>query len=74
IKAFAVGDAKLHRVQAWADRAGRDLSMATFYSDSMTDVALLERVAHPVVVNPDRRLRRHAQERGWPIEDWGQAS
>ncbi|MEO0600402.1 MAG: HAD-IB family hydrolase [Myxococcota bacterium] len=74
IKALAVGDAKLHRVQAWADREGHDLSTATFYSDSMTDVALLERVAHPVVVNPDRRLRRHAQERGWPIEDWGQAS
>ncbi len=73
IKALAVGDAKLHRVEAWADDHGHDLSQATFYSDSMTDVALLERVAYPVVVNPDRRLRRHALERGWPIEDWGQA-
>jgi len=74
IKALAVGDQKLRRVEEWAAHHGHDLSEATFYSDSMTDVALLERVAHPVVVNPDRRLRRHALERGWPIEDWGQAS
>ena len=74
IKALAVGEAKLYRVEEWAEQRGHDLSEATFYSDSMTDVALLERVARPVVVNPDRRLRRHAQERGWPIEDWGQAS
>ncbi|MEN0061962.1 MAG: HAD family phosphatase [Myxococcota bacterium] len=74
IAALAVGDAKLHRCEAWAEANGHDLSQATFYSDSMTDVALLERVAHPVVVNPDRRLRWHAQQRGWPIEDWGQAA
>lgn len=74
IAALAVGDAKLHRTEAWATENGRDLDSATFYSDSFTDVALLERVGHPVVVNPDRRLRRHATQRGWRIEDWGQAT
>lgn len=73
IAATAVGDAKLHRCEAWAAEHGHELGTATFYSDSFTDLALLERVGHPVVVNPDRRLRRHAVLRGWPIEDWGQA-
>ena len=39
----------------------------TFYTDSINDLALLERVNHPVATNPDDRLRSLAQERGWPI-------
>jgi HAD superfamily hydrolase (TIGR01490 family) len=57
-----------------ATRAGKELGFrvedATFYSDSITDVPLLEAVKTPIVVNPDRRLRRVAEQRGWPIEDW----
>ena len=41
-----------------------------FYSDSITDLPLLEVVKSPIVINPDRRLRRIAQMRGWPIEAW----
>ena len=37
---------------------------------SMTDLPLLERVKTPVVVNPDRRLRRVAGKRGWRVESW----
>ncbi len=37
------------------------------YSDSFSDAPMLESVGNPVAVNPDRRLRRVAQERGWPI-------
>ena len=44
-----------------------DLDASTAYSDSHTDLPFLEVVGHPVAVNPDRRLRRIAQERGWPI-------
>jgi HAD superfamily hydrolase (TIGR01490 family) len=55
-------------------KVGEDLGFrvedATFYSDSITDVPLLEAVKTPIVVNPDRRLRRVASQRGWPIEDW----
>jgi HAD superfamily hydrolase (TIGR01490 family) len=52
--------------------AAHDFSLAesTFYSDSITDLPLLERVKTPVVVNPDRRLRRVAKRRGWRIETW----
>lgn len=46
------------------------LDDAIFYSDSITDLPLLERVAEPVVVNPDARLRRIAKQRGWRIERW----
>jgi HAD superfamily hydrolase (TIGR01490 family) len=56
----------------WAERFaaeyGVDLSASWFYTDSITDLPLLERVGHPMAVNPDPRLRRLAQRRGWPIE------
>ncbi len=39
----------------------------TFYTDSMNDIALLEKVTHPVATNPDDRLRALAKERGWRI-------
>ena len=42
---------------------------STFYSDSMNDVPLLEKVDHPVATNPDPRLRALARDRGWPILD-----
>jgi len=41
----------------------------TFYSDSLNDLPLLERVQHPVATNPDARLRTIALERGWRILD-----
>ena len=47
-----------------------DLGASWFYTDSYTDLPMLERVAHRVAVNPDPRLRRTARSRGWPVEDW----
>jgi len=44
-----------------------DLSASTAYSDSHTDLPFLEAVGHPVAVNPDRKLRKIAAERAWPI-------
>jgi phosphoserine phosphatase len=38
-----------------------------FYSDSLNDLPLLEKVTHPVAVDPDATLRAHAAERGWPV-------
>jgi HAD superfamily hydrolase (TIGR01490 family) len=46
---------------------GFDLAACTAYSDSHTDLPFLEAVGHPVAVNPDRRLRRTAGSRGWPV-------
>ncbi len=50
---------------------GYDLDASTAYSDSHTDLPFLEAVGHPVVVNPDRKLRRIARERGWPVLEFG---
>jgi hypothetical protein len=44
---------------------GIDLAASYAYSDSYTDVPMLEAVGHPVVVNPDRVLARLARDRGW---------
>jgi len=50
------------------ERAG-DLARSKAYSDSFSDAPMLESVGHPAVVNPDRRLKRLARQRGWPILD-----
>ena len=50
---------------------GHDLDASTAYSDSHTDLPFLEAVGHPVVVNPDRKLRRIAAQRGWPVLEFG---
>lgn len=64
------GAGKVAHAEAWAGKHGVDLRETTFYSDSYTDLPMLERVGKPVVVNPDPRLFRAARQRGWPIHDW----
>ena len=64
-------EGKVTRVGQWL--AARNLAWAdidtTFYSDSINDLPLLERVNHPVATNPDERLRQIASTRGWRILD-----
>lgn len=64
-------EGKVVRVTQWLAARGLDwLDVeTTFYSDSMNDLPLLERVDHPVATNPDPRLRTLALERGWRILD-----
>lgn len=64
-------EGKVVRVTHWLERQGLDwLDVeTTFYSDSLNDLPLLERVDHPVATNPDPRLRTIALERGWRILD-----
>jgi HAD superfamily hydrolase (TIGR01490 family) len=64
---YAYGPYKAHAVAEVAALEGIDLSASYAYSDSATDVPLLELVGHPVAVNPDRALAREARERGWEI-------
>ncbi|KQM69077.1 HAD family phosphatase [Xylophilus sp. Leaf220] len=64
-------EGKVLRMEAWLDARGwrwADVE-TTFYSDSLNDLALLEKVDHPVATNPDPRLRALAAERGWRILD-----
>lgn len=64
------GPGKVVRAERLAAAQGFDLAQAVFYTDSLTDLPLLERVGEPVAVNPDPRLRRVARRRGWRIERW----
>jgi HAD superfamily hydrolase (TIGR01490 family) len=63
------GPGKVVRLQQWLDEQGLTWEgiRSTFYSDSINDLPLLEKVNHPVATNPDARLRAVAQQRGWPI-------
>ncbi|TDP63067.1 HAD family hydrolase [Roseateles toxinivorans] len=61
---------KITRVQDWLRAQGRrweDFERITFYSDSINDLPLLERVSHPVATNPTPALEHIARERGWTI-------
>ena len=64
-------EGKVTRVSQWLQARGLDwdTTHTTFYSDSMNDLPLLEKVSVPVATNPDARLRALAQQRGWRILD-----
>jgi HAD superfamily hydrolase (TIGR01490 family) len=65
-------EGKIERVMQWLAARGKtwsDVQHSTFYSDSMNDLPLLEKVHEPVATNPDPRLRALAEQRGWKILD-----
>ena len=64
------GKGKVHWAEDLVSRKAVDLASSWFYTDSYSDLPMLERVGHGVVVNPDPRLRRTAKRRGWPVENW----
>ena len=61
------GAGKIYWAKRFCEEKGVDLSKSYFYTDSITDLDLLELVGHQVVVNPDPLLKREATKRGWPI-------
>lgn len=67
------GPGKVHWAEHFARRHGVDLERSYFYSDSYSDLPMLERVGRPRVVNPDPRLKRRAISRGWGYEIWKSA-
>lgn len=64
------GPGKVDHARGWASGRGVDLNESVFYTDSVSDLPMLEEVGEPRVINPDPRLRRLARERGWPVESW----
>jgi HAD superfamily hydrolase (TIGR01490 family) len=64
---YAYGPTKAQAIAELAASEGYDLARCYAYSDSVTDVPMLEAVGHPHAVNPDRGLRREAVARGWPM-------
>ena len=66
----SLGEGKLKNVQTWMKKNGfSDFKDTTFYSDSILDMPLLEKVEKPVAVNPDKDLYRVSQNLGWEIID-----
>jgi HAD superfamily hydrolase (TIGR01490 family) len=67
VEFYAYGQAKADQVRELAAERGYSLPDCYAYSDSVTDLPMLEAVGNPRVVNPDRALRRIAVQRGWPV-------
>jgi HAD superfamily hydrolase (TIGR01490 family) len=67
IEYYAYGETKAEAIRALATAEGYDLARSYAYSDSVTDLPMLETVGHPSAVNPDRALRREALSRDWPV-------
>lgn len=72
VRPACAGPGKLVRIERWlaANHPDANLSQVTFYSDSITDLPLLEAVGTPIVVNPDLRLALVARQRRWPVLKW----
>ena len=73
VGSLCFGAGKLEYAEVYARDRGVSLADCWFYTDSYSDLPVLERIGHPVVVNPDPRLKREAERRGWPVEWWGEA-
>jgi HAD superfamily hydrolase (TIGR01490 family) len=67
---YCVGEAKAEAIRDLAQRVGIDLEGSYAYSDSISDLPMLEAVGHPVAVNPDKDLRKEAEDRGWDLRDF----
>lgn len=64
---FIYGAGKAEAIEKLASDRGYDLKVSYAYSDSVSDLPMMEAVGHPVAVNPDSELDSVAHERGWPI-------
>ena len=68
------GAGKIHYAKKYAEENGYSLEHSYFYTDSNTDLPMLEAVAYPRVVHPDPRLQISCLRRGWPVLNWKQDS
>ncbi len=67
IEYYAYGPTKAEAIRELAESEGYDLARCYAYSDSVTDLPMLEAVGNPHAVNPDRALRKEALAREWPV-------
>jgi len=63
-------EGKLYYAKIYADEKGVPLENCYFYTDHFSDIPLLKEVGFPRVINPDRRLKKEARQKGWPIFRW----
>jgi HAD superfamily hydrolase (TIGR01490 family) len=69
----AYGEAKMRMIAEWVEKSGLKgvHGHVRFYSDHVSDRPVFEWADEPVAVNPHGKLKRLAETRGWPVEDWG---
>jgi HAD superfamily hydrolase (TIGR01490 family) len=67
---YAYGKNKVQAMRDLAAKEETDLAHCFAYSDSITDLPMLEAVGHPVAINPDKELRKIVVQRGWPTESF----
>ncbi len=60
-------DGKVAQLEDWLESNRQTLDDSWFYSDSHNDLPLLNKVSHPVAVDPDEILKQHADDHGWPV-------
>jgi HAD superfamily hydrolase (TIGR01490 family) len=70
MEVYAYGPYKAEIMRELAEKEGFDLAGSYAYSDSYTDIPMLEAVGHPVAVNPDRVLLKAAREHGWEVRSF----
>lgn len=70
VKPTCYGMGKVDAAEQLAEQYDVDISQSYFYSDSDEDIQLLEFVGNPRPLNPNKRLRRIASGRGWPVQDF----
>lgn len=70
VRPYCFGAGKVALAEIHAETHGLAMHESSFYTDSYTDLPLLEHVGFPYVVNPDPRLRWEARRRRWPVLDW----
>jgi HAD superfamily hydrolase (TIGR01490 family) len=73
IERYVYGPGKAEAISAMAAAEGIDLAASYSYSDSATDIPMMEMVGHPVAVNPDAQLRALALDRGWEVREFASA-
>lgn len=69
-KPMCFGQGKIYYAKLWAEKNGYELESTYFYTDSYSDLEMMEWVDHPYSVTPDPKLRNESQKRNWPILEW----
>ena len=67
VEFYSYGPFKVDAIEALSLEHDLDLSASYAYTDSITDLPMLEAVGHPIVINPDRALAKVAEDRGWEV-------
>lgn len=70
VEPYCYGEGKIYWAERYAEENGISLADSYFYTDSFTDLPMLEKVGMPRVVNPDKLLEAEAEKRDWPIENF----